>query len=228
MKFTKLVLPLLSIQLMLVANHCSANTEKPTAVPLFNGKNLDGWKTLKPENKAKYWSVVDGVITVSNGQERMPMNSFLATDKNYTDFEFTCQFRITGDPKTGLINAGIQYRSPITQITEGPNPNWNIVGYQADIGDKYWGCIYDEHRRGMLVKGNVDALMATNFKNDAWHSYKIICKGNDHKLYIDDVLMASYTEKDDKIPDTGVIALQIHSGGILKVEYKDILIKEFK
>lgn len=192
-------------------------TQESATVTLFDGKTLTGWKTVNPA-LAKYWSVVDGVITCSSGDKKMPKNTYLATEKEYQDFEFTCEFRLSGDPSTGLINSGIQYRSII---------NKKIIGYQADIGKGYWGDIYDEHRRGKLVAGNTKELFK-NFKDDDWHTYKIVCKGDDHKLYINDHLVAEYTEKDKTIPSKGVIALQLHSGGVAKMEYKNIQIKELK
>jgi len=75
------------------------------------------------------------------------------------------------------------------------------------------------------MKGNTKELFK-NFKDDDWHSYKIICKGDHHQLYINDLLVANYTEKDKKIPSKGVIALQLHSGGVSKMEYKNIQITQ--
>jgi|TARA_B110000908_G_C10173210_1_gene411954 hypothetical protein len=186
-------------------------------VTLFDGKTLSGWKAVNPA-LAKYWAVIDGVITCSSGDKKMPKNTYLATTKEYQNFEFTCEFRLSGDQATGLINSGIQYRSIIKK---------KIIGYQADIGKGYWGDIYDEHRRGKLISGDTKELYK-DFKDDDWHTYKIICKGDHHQLYINDFLVADYTEKDKNIPSKGVIALQLHSGGIAKMEYKNIQIKELK
>ncbi len=196
--------------------------EAKKAVELFDHKTLKGWKTVNP-NFAKYWSVVDGVITVSNGKEKMPTNTYLATEKDYEDFEFTCKFRLTGDHATGFINSGVQYRSNI-HTAEGKAPK--IVGYQADLGKGYWGNIYDEHRRGHLVKANLTEVLKQGFKEEAWGTYKIVCQGDHHQVYINGLLVADYTEKDAKMPKKGVIALQLHSGGVAKMEYKDIFVKE--
>jgi hypothetical protein len=196
--------------------YLNAQEAKPAeSVSLFDGTSLTGWKVVNPAN-AKFWSVIDGVITCSNGDQKMPTNTYLATTKDYQNFEFTCEFRLSGDHATGLINSGIQYRSVIKDN--------KIFGYQADIGKGYWGDIYDEHRRGKLIQGNTAELFK-DFKEDAWHTYKIICKGDDHKLYINDHLVAEYTEKKADIPNKGVIALQLHSGGVAKMEYKNIQIE---
>jgi len=192
--------------------------KEPTkAVTLFDGKTLNGWKVVNPAN-AKMWSVVDGIITAGDGQKKISKNTYLATDKKYGDFEFRCLFRITGDHKTGLINSGIQYRSYIKGT--------KIIGYQADIGKGWWGGIYDEHRRNkLLVKGDMSTLKQI-LKEDGWNSYIIRCKGSHHQLYINGVLTADYSEKDDKIPARGVIAVQIHSGGKAKVEFKNLTVTE--
>ena len=103
-------------------------------VSLFDGKTLDGWKTVNPANQ-KLWWAADSVIRSGDGIHKIPANTYLHTLKEYEDFEFRCLFKLTGDPKTGMINSGIQYRSILEKGT--------IVGYQADIGDGYWGDIYD-------------------------------------------------------------------------------------
>lgn len=188
--------------------------EKPT--PLFDGKTLKGWKPAKEAN-AKYWKVVDGVITGDNDGEKVPTNTYLVTEKEYGDFEFRCKFRISGDHETGLINSGIQYRS---LIKDG-----KMIGYQADIGKGYWGDIYDEHRRGKLVKGDTTELMKT-LVEDGWNEYLIRCKGGKHELFINGHKTVDYTETKDDIPAKGIIGLQLHSGGVAEVEFKDITIKE--
>jgi len=196
--------------------------ESKEPMSLFDGESLEGWKVVNPKN-AKFWSAKDGVIEASNGDKKMPVNTYLASAKEYGDFEFTCEFRLSGDHATGLINSGIQYRSVLKKHKKR---GFIIIGYQADIGRGWWGGIYDEHRRGKLVKGDAAALLATDgFKDDSWHTYRIVCKGNKHELFINGIATAFYTEKNEKIPAKGVIALQLHSGGVAKIQYRNIKIK---
>ncbi|MBU1822006.1 MAG: DUF1080 domain-containing protein, partial [Bacteroidetes bacterium] len=148
----------------------------------------------------------------------IPTNTYLYTEKEYQDFEFRCLFRLTGDPKTGMINSGIQYRSIIK--------DGKMVGYQADIGNGYWGDIYDEHRRGKLAGGDLSTLRHV-LKEDGWNSYIVRCIGNRHELYINGVKTCDYTETDSSIPRKGVIAVQIHSGGVAQVEFRDLTIEEY-
>jgi hypothetical protein len=183
---------------------------------LFDGKTLKGWKTIDVAEMS-LWTVKDSAITSGDGINKIPHNRFLYTSQEFENFEFRCMFRLTGDASTGLINSGIQYRSFIK--------NKQIVGYQADIGDGYWGDVYDEHRRGKLVGGQLASLLQVLNKN-GWNSYIIRCQGDRHELYINGVKTSEYIEKDTTIPRKGVIGLQLHSGGNGIIEMKDIVIRE--
>ncbi|HRO45545.1 DUF1080 domain-containing protein [Agriterribacter sp.] len=216
-KFFPCFLSLQMIILLLLLNtRVAAQESSVKATSLFDGKTLNGWKTVNPADQ-RLWYVKDSVMMCGDGINNIPSNTYLHTEKEYGDFEFRCLFRLSGDEKTGMINSGIQYRSKII--------NGEIVGYQADIGNGYWGDIYDEHRRGKLVGGDLSILQRL-LKPDGWNSYIIRVKGNYHELYINGVKTCEYTEKDPKIPATGVIAVQIHSGGAGIVEFRDLTITE--
>lgn len=195
---------------------CPSALAQAKPVSLFDGTTLKGWKPAKPEN-AKFWKVIDGVITGCNEGNKVPTNTYLVTEKEFGDFEFRCRFRISGDHKTGLINSGIQYRS---SVIEG-----KMIGYQADIGRGYWGDIYDEHRRGKLVQGNTAELLKT-LVEDGWNEYRIRCKGGKHELFINGVKTAEYVEQKEGIAARGILGLQLHSGGVAKVEFKDLSLTE--
>lgn len=205
-----------AVLIALFSYHVNAqSTVKST--PIFDGKTLNGWKTVDPAHE-KLWSVADSMIKSGDGINKIPENTYLHTVKEYGDFEFRCLFRLHGDPKTGMINSGIQYRS----VLEGKK----ILGYQADIGAGFWGDIYDEHRRGKLVGGDLRTL--SHLLNvDGWNSYIIRCKGSHHELYINGVKTSDYIETDPKMPQKGVIAVQIHEGGVGQVEFRDLTITEW-
>lgn len=205
---------------ILLANIQNVNAQQSSvkAVALFDGKTLAGWKTVNPADQ-RLWYVKDSMIMCGDGVNKIQSNTYLHTEKEYGDFELRCLFRLSGDEKTGMINSGIQYRS---KIIKG-----EIVGYQADIGNGYWGDIYDEHRRGKLVGGDLNTLMRI-LNIGGWNSYIVRVKGNHHELYINGVKTCEYTEKDSSIPAKGVIAVQIHSGGAGVVEFRDITITELR
>ncbi len=211
----RLILPGLLV-LLFTGSLCAQVSE--TTVSLFDGQTLNGWKTANPDYLA-WWSVADSTIRSGDGIKKIPANTYLHTIKEYGDFEFRCLFRLTGDPATGMINSGIQYRSFVE--------NGKMIGYQADIGDGYWGDLYDEHRRAKLVGGDLSTLRHVLRPND-WNSYIIRCRGNHHELYINGVKTVDYVEKDETIPAKGVIAVQIHSGGAAQVEFRDLTITELR
>lgn len=210
---------LTNIKIMLVllffySSNSYAQKSSLESISLFDGKSLNGWKAVNPSDRT-FWSVVDSVIIFSNGGKKIESNTYLQTEKEYGDFEFRCLFRLSGDHNTGMINSGIQYRS---NVVDG-----KVIGYQADIGKGYWGDLYDEHRRGKLAGGVISTLRHV-LNEDGWNSFIIRVKGNHHELYINGVKTCNYLEKDPKIPARGVIALQIHKGGVAKVEFRDITI----
>lgn len=211
----RLVLPALLAFLFAAPLHAQVSE---TTVPLFDGKTLNGWKTANPEYQS-WWSVADSTIRSGDGVKKIPANTYLHTTKEYGDFEFRCLFRLRGDPATGMINSGIQYRS---FVKDG-----KMIGYQADIGDGYWGDLYDEHRRAKLAGGDLSVLRHV-LRPGEWNSYIIRCRGNHHELYINGVKTVDYVEKDASIPARGIIAVQIHSGGAGQVEFRDLTITEFR
>src|SRR5690606_6826787 len=116
--------------------------------------------------------------------------------------------------------AGIQIRS------ERVPDHHEMVGYQADMGQDWWGCLYDESRRNtMLAKPDVEKLREA-LKPDDWNEYKIVCIGKRIQLFLNGVQTVDYTEEDDSLPQEGLIGLQIHGGPPSEAWYKDISIIE--
>lgn len=191
-------------------------SQSPKTVVLFDGATLNGWKPVNPDD-AKYWTVADSFLTGGDGVSNVPKNTYLQTTKEYGDFEFRCLFRLTGDSSTGFINSGIQYRSQVVDD--------DIMGYQADIGNGHWGDIYDEHRRALLVAGDLSTLRHM-LRDGDWNSYIVRVRGDRHELYINGVKTADYIEKDPNIPSTGVIAFQLHGGGAAKIQVREVTITE--
>lgn len=194
------------------------NGQRDQSVVLFDGATLNGWRPIDPLD-SHFWRVADSCLTGGDGHSEVPKNTYLRTEREYGDFEFRCLFRLSGDSATGFINSGIQYRSKVVDN--------DIVGYQADIGNGHWGDIYDEHRRGLLVPGDLRTLRRI-LQEDGWNSYIIRVRGNHHELYINGVKTCDYVETDPTIPATGVIAVQLHSGGAAKIQLRDVTITEFR
>jgi hypothetical protein len=183
-------------------------------VSLFDGKTFAGWEG----DTAKTWRIADGAIVGGSLTERVPRNEFLATTKEYGDFELRLKFKLTGTD--GQINAGIQIRSQ--RIAN----HFEMIGYQADLGESYYGALYDESRRKKILAKPAPETIAEALKLDDWNEYRIRCEGRRIQLWINGVQTVDYTEPDEGIPQTGFIALQIHGGGKAEVRYKDIVLEE--
>ncbi|MBM4029849.1 MAG: DUF1080 domain-containing protein, partial [Planctomycetes bacterium] len=110
----------------------------PQTIALFDGKTFDGW-----EGNLDYFRIEDGAIVGGSLDKAIPRNEFLCTKKEYGDFELRLKVKLLGD--LARANAGIQIRS-----RRIPNHH-EMIGYQADMGQKYWGCLYDESRRNRIL-----------------------------------------------------------------------------
>ena len=180
-------------------------------VPLFNGKNLDGWEVDTPG----IWQARDGMIV---GQSPgLQYNDFLRTKKHYSNFVLKVSFQMVD----GKGNSGVQFRSK-------PVPNTHEVsGYQADIGEQYWGCLYDESRRKrVLVWAKPEHL--TKLNKGGWNQYVITARGNHITLELNGARTVDYTESDPGIETTGFLALQLHAGAPMEMHFRDLQIRELK
>jgi hypothetical protein len=179
--------------------------------PIFDGKTFEGW-----EGPLEAFRIEDGAVVGGSLQKRIPRNEFLSTKKEYGDFELRLKVKVAGKG----ANGGIQFRS-----RRVPNSN-EMSGYQADVGEGYWGDLYDESRRNKpLVKAKRDEL-AQVLKADGWNDYVIRCEGPRIQQWINGYQTVDYTETDEKIERAGLFGLQIHSGPPTETWYKDVVIKE--
>ncbi|MBM4003491.1 MAG: DUF1080 domain-containing protein [Planctomycetes bacterium] len=199
---------------------------------IFDGKSLDGW-----DGNPKFWKVEDGTITGQTTADNPTSgNTFLVWRKGETaNFELKCEYRIVGG------NSGIQYRS-----FEVPNEKWVIGGYQADIdsGDTYSGICYGERFRGILanrgektivgddskpkVVGTVgdSKTLQSKIKKEDWNNYHIVVNGFQFRHMINGNVTCELTDEDQKQRrDKGVLALQLHAGPPMKVQFRNIRLK---
>jgi hypothetical protein len=203
-------------------------------VSLFDGKTLNGWSVHS--GFAKY-AAEDGTI-VGTAVQGSP-NSFLCTDKEYGDF--ILEFEVKVDP---AMNSGVQFRSHIAkeemtfifQDTKGqahPNtiPKDRVYGYQVEIAtakSRSCGGVYDEARRAFFIADirNNDAAAAA-FKDNEWNKYRIECKGNAMKTWVNEVPCANYK---DSLDARGILGLQVHGLGKdfqpYQVRWRNIRIRE--
>ena len=200
--------------LVLIATGTADEPDRPESngafKSLFDGKSLSGW-----QGNTDLWKAENGRIV--GNSPGIKHNDFLATSRKFRDFELRLEFKLHG----GVGNSGVQFRS------KRDSKSTAMIGFQADIGQRYWGCLYDEHRRNRILAQAPEAL-AEHLVKDGWNKYVIRAKGRHIEQFINGFQTVDYTEADDSIDHSGVIALQIHSGPAMRVEFRRIMIREFK
>jgi putative heme-binding domain-containing protein len=185
-----------------------AYLQHPSQVPMlatpenakdfFNGKDLTGW-----DGDPKLWSVQNGeIVGKSPGIKR---NEFLKSQYLLENFRLKLKVKLT--PNTE--NSGIQFRSEA--IADG-----EMRGYQADMGKGWWGKLYEENGRALLVKKDQEQHVKVN----DWNDYEIVAEGNKIRTYLNGQLCVDLD--DPAGAKRGIVGLQIHSGGPLDVRFKDL------
>ncbi len=199
---------------------------------IFDGKTLDGWN-----GKPEFWSVKDGCITGTTTKEKpTPGNTFIIYKEPVGDFELHLKYKIVGG------NSGIQYRS----VDKGNNV---VHGYQADFeaGDTFSGILYGEGTGRNILCGRgekveyakdgkatksagpaTDAEIKKAIKKEDWNDYVVIAKGNHLIHKINGLQTAEVIDNDPRAAAKGILALQLHAGPPMVVQFKDIKIKELK
>ncbi|HRF00999.1 MAG TPA: DUF1080 domain-containing protein [Pirellulaceae bacterium] len=179
--------------------------------PLFDGRSFDGW-----HGNLEMFRIEDEQIVAGTLERPIPRNEFLRTDRTYGDFELRLQFKLIG---TDGANAGVQIRT-----AEIPDHH-EVSGYQADLGNGWWGCLYDESRRNRVLAGPAPEKRAEPIRVGEWNDYRIRCEGPRIRLWINGVPTVDYTESDPAIPLEGIIAPQVHSGEPMEARYRHLRIK---
>jgi hypothetical protein len=203
---------------------------------IFNGRDLTNW-----DGNPKFWSVRDGAITGQTTAENATKgNTFIVWKSGEVgDFELRLSYRIVGG------NSGIQYRSKVVRPAD-----WGVGGYQADFeaGTTYSGILYDEGgvaggrgimaERGQKVRWNPEGQkevtgtvgdskeIQSKIRTEAWNDYEIVARGSHLIHKINGVVTVDVTDDcASKRLTSGVLALQLHAGPPMLVQFKDIRLK---
>nr|WP_319570115.1 DUF1080 domain-containing protein [uncultured Draconibacterium sp.] len=182
-----------------VFSHVNANSGSKKWLSLFDGKTLNGWKVL---NGTAEYKVENGEI-VGISKTGSP-NTFLATEKNYSDFILEYEMKM----ESGL-NSGVQIRSNSIKDYK----NGRVHGYQVECDDserRWSGGIYDEARRGWLYSLEYNQSAKSAFKNGEWNKYRVEAIGNSIRTWINGQPVANLV---DDLTAEGFIGLQVHSIG---------------
>ena len=174
-------------------------------VPLFNGRDLTGW-----DGDPGLWAVAEGSIIGSSDGRPLSENSFLVSEREFADFVLRFEVKLRNG------NSGMQFRSERTG-------RWTVRGYQADLASaKGWGNLHGEGLpRGLILDGWQHR--AEHVVRVGWNQIEVFCKG--HRLRI----RVNGTVTNDVLDPgalKGVLAMQLHRGEPMRVEFRNIRIRE--
>ena len=210
---------------------------------LFNGKDLSGW-----EGDMSLWSVKDGCITGQTTKENPANgNTFLIWKGTATDFELNFKVKFTTTPDNDFGNSGIQFRSVVMDPAK-----WVVGGLQADLAvqTSIYGTLYDERGVGrcaqlgqkLLMKdgdgngvkvesngdiGKKEDILAA-IKPTEWSTFRILAKGPQIQLWVNGVQMVDVMNKSTKGPNGTTLALQLHAGPPMMIQFKNLVLKPLK
>ena len=218
---TKKILIITTLIFAIKINAVSAET-------LFNGKDLSGWV-----GTPDFWSVENGVIVgETTPDKKTSSNTFLIWKGGEVgDFELTLKARVKGNN-----NSGIQYRSKVINAK-----SWSVGGYQMDMhpAPNYLGMLYEERGRGIIAQCGQRAIIddkgkkALEGKPDAkkkynlsdWNEYSISAIGNRLVHKVNGQITVEIEDNEiSKKSSKGILALQLHAGGAMRLEVKDIVL----
>jgi hypothetical protein len=193
---------------------------------LFNGKDLSGWA-----GKTEFWSVKDGAIFGETTKDKPTKgNTFLVWQGgDVGDFVFKAKVRFAGN------NSGVQYRSELV----GKPEDFVAKGYQADLHPKpeFFGMLYAEKWRGIVARRFQRVVVAADGKpkvvgevgdknqklvDNEWNELTIIAVGNRQIHQVNGVTTMDLTDNHREAKRKGILALQLHAGAPMTVEFKDI------
>lgn len=213
--------------------------DEPGFQPIFDGKSLDGW-----EGDPQYWRVENGALVGEiTPATVIKSNTFIVWQGGRPqDFELKLEYRITPEG-----NSGINYRSALVPDPVTPSNQFAMRGYQCDLdGQKrYTGNNYEEKgRRFLAVRGQVShvvggrppVLLSTfgdsdalaDFVTDDWNRVHIMARGHTLTHMVNDRLMTVVIDDDaPNRPADGLLGVQVHTGPPMRVEYRNIRLKEW-
>jgi hypothetical protein len=214
---------------------------------IFDGHTLDDW-----DGDPRFWQVADGVIVgQSTPQTPVEQNTFLiwrggARNGVLRDFELKLEFRLAG----GQDNSGIQVRSSVRP--DAPH-RWRLAGYQVDMdfANNYTGMVYGEEAGGFIApRGEITHVVAGRERpqnigtlgsaadlrglqhTSDWNTLHISFRGNTLINIVNGRITSIVIDDDLAVGGgprlaEGLIGLQLHSGPPMRVEFRNVYLKEY-
>ncbi|MDW8381885.1 MAG: DUF1080 domain-containing protein [Verrucomicrobiota bacterium] len=171
--------------------------------PLFNGRDLSGWKVPDPN---PFWRVVEGVLVGQSDPLRQ--GNVLWTEKEYDDFELEFEARWDGE-----IDSGVLLRKPELQLQ---------IGVSRTLKKDMTGSFYTGGRERYPEAGQARDAQAL-LKPGQWNRFRLLAQGNTFIVWLNDRKIVEFT--DTRFADPAPIGLQIHAGLDMRIEFRDLRIR---
>ena len=188
----------------------------PGAIDLLEGGTLDAWKVPSAR-----WHVAEQSIVADTGAQKLELPEWLYTKQRFSDFEFTCELKLTGDNRR---NTGIYYRVNTFLFERGKKSYEAPSGYEFDAAfhnpqrKNFWGSLGDWYARPSLRIYPDQTIINQVYKPEEWNRMTIRARGNRLEYWINGIKIMNYLDNDPKASRDGVIGMQIHDGSVMKVE----------
>jgi hypothetical protein len=208
----KRILTVIAALFVIAAAFSARIVSAPAWKSLFNGKNLSGWKN----NGEEKWIVEDGTILCQSTANKY---GYLTTVKAYRNFDLRLKFKSEAEG-----NSGVFLRSKITGVNPEHGPD--IEGMQVEVdpsAGKHTGGLYESGGRGWVASPTEAGEKA--LKPGTWNELEVSAHGNHIVTQLNGLKIVDFTDSAQKFNE-GVIGLQIHTGGGVKMRWKDIYIRE--
>ena len=180
---------------------------------LFNGRDLSGWS-----GDQRLWSVSGGILVGTTDSQSIDHNTFLIHEHSFSDFILRFDVRLRNG------NSGVQFRSAAQS-----GPGWIVKGYQADLSEdgakSAWGNFYEERGRGRSIMRTPDEgwrNASAVYRRGGWNHFEVVAKGSRMRISVNGT---QTVEVVDDASRSGCIALQLHAGKPIRVEYRALQIK---
>ncbi|MBK5272042.1 MAG: DUF1080 domain-containing protein [Bacteroidia bacterium] len=193
----------------------------PEVIDLLAGGTLNAWKV-----PSAHWRLEGGsVIVGESGTEKLTTPEWIYTKQRFSNFEFTCELKLTGDNRR---NTGIYYR--VTTVSyrgrfEAPS------GYEFDAaatGDPLTGSVGDWYVRPSLRISADSAIINKVYNSDNWNRMTLRARGNRLEYWINGIKVMDYQDPDPSGSREGIIGFQMHDGSVMKVQYRNIRVLPLK
>ena len=198
-------------------------------IDLLKGEASEVW-SIPPE---AHWEINQELVTGHTGGEKLTTPVWLYTKEEFSDFEFTCELKLTGDQRR---NTGIYHRVETFSFeSKGAKKSFTAPsGYEFDAANpkpargNYWGSVGDWYARPQLRVLAPQSIINEAYKAEEWNRMTMRARGNRVEYWVNGVKVMDFTDDDPKASKKGLIGFQLHDGAVMKIECRNIRVLPLK